>query len=234
MSATKGSGPSVAAVALAVLLLAVLRQPSYDPTAWLIWGRELTHGTLSMVGGPSWKPLPVAFTTVFGLAGSDAAPLLWLTLARAGGFLAIVLIYRVTARLGGRTAGLIAAAGLALGTDYLFNVVRGDSEGILVALCLLALDLHLSGRRRAALTAGLVAGLVRPEVWPLLAVYGLGMLRERHGRAASAGWSSPAAWRCWWRGSCPTTWRRGTGCAAPTARAIPSPAPRRSRASPSG
>ncbi len=186
MSRKKGTVPCFQAVALAVLLLAVLRQPSYDPSAWLIWGRELTHGTLSMIGGPSWKPLPVVFTTVFALAGSGAAPLLWLTLARAGGFLAVVIMYRVTARLGGRTAGLVAAAGFALGADYLFNVVRGDSEGILVALCLLAFELHLSGRRRAALSVGLIAGLVRPEVWPLLAVYGIDLLRERHGRAASA------------------------------------------------
>ena len=175
-----------AAVGLAALSLLALRVPSYDPTAWLIWGRELTHGTLSMVGGPSWKPLPVAFTTVFAFAGSDLAPLLWLVLARAGGFLALVMAYRVTARVGGRTAGLIAAAGLALGADYLFNVLRGDSEGWLVALCLIAVELHLSGRRRAALIAGLLAGLVRPEVWPLLAVYGLFLVRPRHGRAASA------------------------------------------------
>ncbi len=174
------------AVALAALSLLALRVPSYDPTAWLIWGRELSHGTLSMIGGPSWKPLPVAFTTVFAFAGSDLAPLLWLVLARAGGFLAVVMAYRVTARVGGRTAGLLAAAGLALGADYLFNVLRGDSEGWLVALCLIGVELHLSGRRRAALVAGLLAGLVRPEVWPLLAVYGLFLLRPRHGRAASA------------------------------------------------
>lgn len=171
-----------AAFGLAALTLVALRVPAYDPTAWLIWGREISAGTLSMVGGPSWKPLPVVFTTLFAYTNAEVAQLLWLLLARMGGFVAVVMAYRVTARLGGRTAGLIAAAGLALGADYLFNVLRGDSEGWLVALCLIALDLHLSGRHRAALVAGLLAGLVRPEVWPLLAAYGLHLLRPRHGR----------------------------------------------------
>ena len=40
----------------------------------------------------------------------------------------------VARRLGGRTAGWLAAGGLALATDFLFNVMRGDSEGMLVAL----------------------------------------------------------------------------------------------------
>ena len=75
-----------ACLGLAAASLLLLRVPSYDPSAWLIWGRELTDGTLSMTGGPSWKPLPVGFTTPFALAGSGAAPLLWLLVARTSGF----------------------------------------------------------------------------------------------------------------------------------------------------
>src|SRR4051812_35843412 len=96
------AAPLLACLALAALSLLLLQQPSYDPTAWLIWGRELTHSTLSMLGGPSWKPLPVAFTALFALAGSSAAPLLWLLVARTGGFLAVVLMVRVARQLGGR------------------------------------------------------------------------------------------------------------------------------------
>ena len=40
-------------------------------------------------GGPSWKPLPFVFTTVWGLFGS-AAPTLWVITARAGGLLGLV------------------------------------------------------------------------------------------------------------------------------------------------
>jgi hypothetical protein len=169
----------LACLALSALSLLVLRQPSYDPTAWLIWGRELTEGTLSMTGGPSWKPLPVAFTTPFALLGSGAAPLLWLAVARAGGFMAVVLMFRVARRLGGAAAGWVAAAGLLVATDFLFNVLRGDSEGLLVALVLTALALHLRGQPRAAFAVGVLCGLLRPEVWLVLAVYGAGLARRR-------------------------------------------------------
>lgn len=175
-----------ACLALAALTLLISDQPAYDPTAWLIWGRELSEGTLSMEGGPSWKPLPVVFTFGFAFAGDDAAPLLWLLAARASGFLAVALCFKVAARIGGRAAGWLAAGGLVLATDFLFNVLRGDSEGLLIALALGAIDLHLGGRRRAALAVGIVAGLIRPEVWIPLAGYGVWLV-ARDRRPATVG-----------------------------------------------
>ena len=75
--------------------------PSYDPWSWIVWGRELVdpHLGFSTGGGPSWKPLPVVFTTVFGLSGG-ASPTLWVIAARAGG-----LITRGGIRLGSLLAG---------------------------------------------------------------------------------------------------------------------------------
>src|SRR6188472_1348872 len=70
-------------LALAALSLLEPGSPTYDPWAWLIWGREVVHLDLSTVGGPSWKPLPVLLTTPFALFGS-LAPDLWLFVARAG------------------------------------------------------------------------------------------------------------------------------------------------------
>ena len=46
-----------ACLALGGLSLLVPSEPSYDPLAWLIWGRELAHFHLDTNGGPSWKPL---------------------------------------------------------------------------------------------------------------------------------------------------------------------------------
>ncbi|HSD77936.1 MAG TPA: hypothetical protein VLA98_11040, partial [Solirubrobacteraceae bacterium] len=68
--------------ALAVLLLTALSflfpsAPTYDPWAWIVWGREVVHLDLSTVDGPSWKPLPMLFTTPLALAGG-LAPDLWL------------------------------------------------------------------------------------------------------------------------------------------------------------
>ena len=163
----------LACLGLAALSLLGPSNPTYDPWAWIIWGREITHLDLTTTSGPSWKPLPAFFTTVFALFGDDAAPGLWLVVARAGGFLAIAMAYRLGSRLGGRPAGVIAALGLLLADDYIRSFWRGNSEGILVALSLWAVERHLDGRRADAFLLGLGAALLRPEVWPFFGLYGL-------------------------------------------------------------
>ncbi len=87
-----------------VLSLAFPWTPSYDPWSWLIWGREILHGKLTIAGGSSWKPLPVLFTTVFALFG-PAQPRLWLIVARAGALLASMMAAKLTARI---TWGLVS------------------------------------------------------------------------------------------------------------------------------
>src|ERR1700754_4920003 len=66
----------VGCFALAALSLTLPSVPTYDPWAWIIWGREVAHLDLVTTDGPSWKPLPVLFTTVFSLFGSGAPGLL--------------------------------------------------------------------------------------------------------------------------------------------------------------
>jgi hypothetical protein len=163
----------LACLGLAALTLLLPSVPTYDPWAWIIWGREVAQGDLVTTTGPSWKPLPVIFTTPFSLAGDDGAPLLWLVVARAGGILAFAMAYRLGARLAGPFAGVIAAASLFLADEFIRNFFRGNSEGILVALCLWAIERHLDGRRRDAFLLGVAAALLRPEVWPFIALYGL-------------------------------------------------------------
>jgi hypothetical protein len=176
---------AVVVVGLPLLSLLATREPTPDALAWLIWGRELLHGTLSTTGGPSWKPLPVLLTTPFAAAGGTVAPWLWLLVARAAGLTAIVLAYLLARRLGGRLAGVLAAVGLALATDFLLNAVRGDSEGLLVALVFAAVLAHLDGRHRLAFAAGAAAALLRPEVWLLWGLYGLWLIH--HERRWSVG-----------------------------------------------
>src|SRR4051812_6748752 len=100
-------------VALAILGLTALTflvpaAPTYDPWAWIIWGREIMHLDLSTVDGPSWKPLPVLLTTPFSLFGG-LAPDLWLFVARAGAIAGVVRAFRAARRLGGGPAGAAAA-----------------------------------------------------------------------------------------------------------------------------
>jgi hypothetical protein len=166
----------LACLGLAVLSLLLPSSPTYDPWAWLIWGREIAHGELVTTGGPSWKPLPVLFTAPFSLLGNELAPLAWLVVARAGGLLAIAMAYRVATRVAGPAAGAIAALALVLCDGFLFNVVRGNSEGLLVAACLWAVERHLDGRRVDTFLLGVAAALLRPEVWPFLAIYAVVLL----------------------------------------------------------
>jgi MFS family permease len=182
-------------VALAVLGLTALSflapaAPTYDPWAWIIWGREIVHLDLSTVQGPSWKPLPVLLTTPFSLFGG-LAPDLWLFVARAGVIAGVVMLYRLGRRLGGVPAGVAAAVPYALATWTLRNGAMGNSEGMLVALTL------------AAVAFALGAALLRPEVWPFVGLYGLWLLwHEPRARALVIGGFAalPALWLLpeWW------------------------------------
>src|SRR3954468_1491534 len=209
---TLGLGALGAAwLGLAALSLLAPTTPTYDPWAWLIWGREVLHLDLNTQYGPSWKPLPVALTTLFALV-PGAAPALWVAVARAGALAAIALGFRVARRLGGGVAGgVIAAVTIAVSTDFLRFAAVGDSEGVLVALLLLAIDLHLSGRTRAALWAGFGAALLRPESWAFVGAYALWVAwRDPAARKLVAGlalatlalWFGPELWGSGnaWRG----------------------------------
>jgi hypothetical protein len=197
----------IGCLSLAATTLLLPSIPSYDAWSWLIWGREVIHLDLSTAAGPSWKPLPVLFTAVFALFGK-AAPDLWIVVARAGGFLALVLAFRVARRLVGRgvpglTAGAIAAAGVATAPGFFRMMGLATSEGLLMALTLAALDRHIAGRPRAAFVCGFFAGLLRAEAWPLLAVYGVWLLRrDRSSWPLVVGLAAllPALWLLpeWW------------------------------------
>lgn len=188
-------------VAVAGLSLLLPSAPTYDPWAWIIWGREITELDLDTVYGPSWKPLPVLFTTLFAPFG-DAAPLLWVVVARAGALLGLLLAFRVAYRLAGggpagAAGGLAALLALVLSGGWVRNGLMANSEGLLVALVLWAVDRHLDGRYRQALVLGFAAALLRPEVWPFLGAYGVWLwLRDRPARplVAALALLVPALW----------------------------------------
>jgi hypothetical protein len=156
---------------------------SYDPWAWISWGREVVdpHLSFAISGGPSWKPLPVVFTTIWALFGSVAAPTLWVITARAGGFLGMVAAYLLASRLVSRradaprwapvVAGLIAAAGIVITQDWWDEMFRGTSEPMEIATALWAVLAFLDERPAWAFGLGVATSLLRPEAWPLVIVY---------------------------------------------------------------
>src|SRR6478672_9340818 len=89
---------AAASIVVGALSLLIPSTPSYDPWAWLVWGREIVHLKLHTTGGPSWKPLPVIFTTIFAPFGK-AAPDLWLVIARAGAVMSAAMVFKVSWRL---------------------------------------------------------------------------------------------------------------------------------------
>ncbi len=195
-------GLIVVALVIGGLSLLVPSTPSYDPWAWLVWGREIIHINLHTTGGPTWKPLPVVFTTIFALFGK-AQPDLWLVIARAGAFAAVVMVFRLSYRLtrqigsfftkpAGATdgllailpavlAGAIAALGLALSGGYVSSNALGYSEGLATAVVLIAAERHLSGKPRQAFAVGFLAALDRPEIWLFWGPYGLWLFWKDEG-----------------------------------------------------
>ena len=83
------------------------------------------------------------------------------------------MAFRVARRLGGVPAGAAAAGAYAVAPWMLRNSAMGNSEGLLVALGLAAVDRHLAGRTRHAFLFGLGAALLRPEAWPFIGLYGV-------------------------------------------------------------
>ena len=194
-----------ACLALAGLSLLLPSEPSYDPWAWLVWGRELAHLELDTTGGPSWKPLPVAFASLvwpLGEIDSGIPPALWTVVARAGALLALALAARLAWRLAGGgaaslLAGVVAAGALALTPDWFQFTAHGSEAPLAVALLLWAILRHLDGRYDDALVLGTLACLMRPEMFPFLALYALFAWRTRsEPRALVAGLMLvlPLAW----------------------------------------
>ena len=171
---------------MAALSLLLPSTPTYDPWTWMGWGRDLASLSLDTRAGPAFKPLPVFVGALLSPLG-DLAPWLWLVIARAGGLLAAVLAFRLAWRLAGGSlvAGSVAFAGVLLCGGWVWNGWLGNSEGIFLALVLVAAEQALDGRHRWALALGFVATLLRLEAAPFLLAYGCWV-----------GWRDPGA-RAW-------------------------------------
>ncbi len=167
---------------LAVSTLIVLwarARPGYDPYGWLVWGRLTVHGMLDTNGAPSWKPLPYLFTLPYALAGRYAL-WLWMITSVAVSLSGVVFAWRVAFRLVGApperryaayAAGLVAGIAV-LGIDqYLHSILSAESDTMIVAFSLAAVDCILHRRYRWAFWAWWLAALGRPEVWPPMAIY---------------------------------------------------------------
>ncbi len=176
-------------LASAVIVLEAGTRPGYDPYGWLIWGYQTLHLSLDLGGAPSWKPLPLLFTVPYALFGHWAM-WLWMVTAEAASFAGSIfagrIAYRVVSSDGRYRYAAIGAAifaGLGMyaiqdninGTldSYIHYILSVQSDPMIVTLVLAAIDLHMQKHRRWVIAMLTLAGLGRPEVWPILALYSL-------------------------------------------------------------
>jgi hypothetical protein len=184
-------GPALVAIAgaaglLVVSLLILLwarTRPGFDPYGWLVWGHQTVAGNLDTNAAPSWKPLAYLFTVPFGLFGHYQL-WLWMVTSLAVSLSGAVFAARIAFRLssGGVpaerswapwVAAVFAGLGLLGITAYWHYLLSAQSDPMIVALCLAAIDCHLSGRPRWAFVCGALASLGRPEVWLFLGLYSI-------------------------------------------------------------
>jgi hypothetical protein len=179
--------PIAACIGLGALSLLLPSEPSYDPWAWFVWSRELANFELDTDGGPSWKPLPVLLLAFAAPLGDEVPVTLWIGLARAGALLGLVLAYRLAARFAGgppalrAVAGTTAAVALALTPDWFQFTAHASEAPLAVALMLWAVERHLDRRSGQAMALLAVVCLMRPEVFPFLAVYAIWLWRAERG-----------------------------------------------------
>ena len=177
------------ALLLAVSTLIVIwarTRPSFDAFGWLTWGRQTLAWSLNTNAAPSWKPLPYLFTVPYAVVGHGQLWLWMITVVAVslGGVVCAARIaYGLVAtaperRIAGLVAGAFAAAAVLGIRDYPHYILSAQSDPMIVALCLAAIDAHLSGRPRLAFVLAVLGGLGRPEVWPFAAGYGLWMWRR--------------------------------------------------------
>jgi hypothetical protein len=172
-----------AALGLLVISAVLVRwagtRPGYDPYGWIVWGKLTIHLKLDTNGAPSWKPLPFLFTVPFALFGHYAI-WLWMTTAVAISLSGVIFAWRIAWRLvdappdrryAAYVAGVFAVGGVFGIVDYSHFILSAQSDTMIVALCLGAIDCHLGGRPRWAFVLWVLGALGRPEVWPFLALY---------------------------------------------------------------
>jgi hypothetical protein len=170
------------ALLLAISTIAVVwagTRPGFDPYGWLVWGQQTITASLDTNAAPSWKPLPYLFAVPYALFGHYELWLWMITsvaVSLSGVFFAGAIAYRLTGggperRYAAVIAAVVAGAALLGIADYAHYVFSFQSDPMIVALCLGAIYLHMTGHHRWAFVFAALAALGRPEVWPFVGLY---------------------------------------------------------------
>jgi hypothetical protein len=174
----------------------------YDAAWSLVWGEELAHGHLpayEAAFAPTPHPLLNVLAVPLSLLGDGAASAVGVLgiLALAGLGWAAFALGRAVATT---AAGLVAALLLVTRPSLVADSLNGLSDMLYLTLVLAAVAAETRRPRDGRLALGLlvVAGLIRPEAWILLGLYGLYLLPGRDARSragiVAAVAAAPALW----------------------------------------
>jgi len=191
---------AASAAALALASTALLpAQPTYDPWAWAVWGRELVQGSLDTSAGPSWKPLPpivIAALSPLRLVSETLPATVWVLAVRFAAIVGIVLTARLAVALArfawperrdlAVPAALLAAAALLAGGGFLRYFAAGSDAPLAMSFAALGALALLSGRPRLGACALALLVLVRPEATPIFAFVAWRAFSPRAAAAALA------------------------------------------------
>ena len=179
------TGAGLLLISIVIVRLAKTR-PGFDPYGWLVWGHQTLNLSLDTNAAPSWKPLPYVFTVPYAVFGHFQMWLWMVTacvVALSGAVFAGRIAYRLTGapperRWAAWVAAVFAGACVLGINNYWHYILSSQSDPMIVALTLGAIDCALSGRRRWAFWLAVLASLGRPEAWPFLGLYALWLWRS--------------------------------------------------------
>lgn len=157
--------------------------PGEDARFALAWGDELARLHAPDFDGPvpAKHPLTMLIGIVLAPLGASGSILAYGAISFAGFFLAGYAVFRLARALGGVIAGAVAVAIALTRPEVIEQVATGGKDLPFVALVLIAVAIVVEdGNFRPIPVLGLLtlAGLIRPEAWPLAIAFWLWLLLD--------------------------------------------------------
>ncbi len=169
------------AALLSLISLLFSHAIDYDAEGWIVYAREaFGPQVLNTSGFPAWKPLPVILIGPFTLlTRGEGDVYYWLFITRTAAILTVFGAAALGHRFGGRMAALLAAVFVMLAPYWAVDGAIGRDSAVSGALMMGAFLAHYRGWYRITVLELTGVALLRPEITPLLLIYGIYLAYRR-------------------------------------------------------